>query len=121
VLNRFGEFFRDVTSIDAISGDDLTRFVVTLKRDHKLGANTVLHNPYASTGLRRSHGAALDGAQVARNYNALSGSRDRRSRQAGLGEDPFVIETSPAPRKAPARETVSSRKARLVRRPLGRH
>src|SRR6266481_2890160 len=37
VLNRFGEFFRDCISIDAISGDDLTRFVVTLKKDHGLG------------------------------------------------------------------------------------
>src|SRR5580658_5955472 len=37
VLNRFGEFFRDCVSIDAISGDDLTRFVVTLKKDHGLG------------------------------------------------------------------------------------
>ena len=44
VLNRFGEFFRDRASIDAVSGEDLTRFVVALKRDHKLGANTILHN-----------------------------------------------------------------------------
>jgi len=42
VLNRFGEFFCDVTSIDAISGDDLMRFVVALKRDHKLGANPLV-------------------------------------------------------------------------------
>jgi hypothetical protein len=32
VLKRFGEFFRDSVSIDAISGDDLTCFVVTLKK-----------------------------------------------------------------------------------------
>ena len=32
VLNRFGEFFRDTVSIDAISDDDLTRFVVALKK-----------------------------------------------------------------------------------------
>jgi integrase/recombinase XerD len=44
VLNRFGEFFRDSSSIDAISSDDLTRFVVTLKKDHGLGSNTILHN-----------------------------------------------------------------------------
>jgi hypothetical protein len=37
VLNRFAEFFRERYSIDAISSDDLTRFVVVLKRDHKLG------------------------------------------------------------------------------------
>jgi hypothetical protein len=33
VLSRFGEFFRDCVSIDEITGDDLTRFVVTLKKD----------------------------------------------------------------------------------------
>ena len=251
VLNRFGEFFRDITSIDAISGDDLTRFVVALKRDHKLGANTVLHNavivaqflkrhgrggitrelqlperitflpkeyreedlgrffeaifdservlfstflltgfreqevmylfwsdinlqlqtvrvtakpelgfypkrceerqipaaaelpvrislayrksgaaharslqshrqacrprshkvrskdlsfhlcdPYASTGLRRSHGATLDGAHVARNDNALSGAGDRRSRQVGSGKDPHGGEDEPGVAKS---------------------
>jgi hypothetical protein len=63
VLNRFGEFFRDRSSIDAISGDDLTRFVVTLKKDHGLGSNTILHNAViiaqfssamGGTGSRRS-------------------------------------------------------------------
>ena len=251
VLNRFGEFFRDITSIDAISGDDLTRFVVALKRDHKLGANTVLHNavivaqflkrhgrggitrelqlperitslpkeyreedlgrffeasydaervlfstflltgfreqevmylfwsdinlqlqtvrvtakpelgfypkrceerqipaaaelpvrislayrksgaaharslqshrqacrprsrkvrskdlsfhlrdPYAPTGLRRSHGATLDGTQVARNDNALSGASDRCSRQVGSGKDPHDGEDEPGAPKS---------------------
>ena len=38
------EFFRDRNSIDAISGDDLTRFVVSLKKDHVLGSNTIPHN-----------------------------------------------------------------------------
>jgi len=56
VLNRFGEFFRDITSIDAISGDDLTRFVVALKRDHKLGANTVLHNAIIVAQFLKRHG-----------------------------------------------------------------
>ena len=42
--NRFVDFFHDRVSIDAISADDLTRFVVTLKRDHGLGSNTILHN-----------------------------------------------------------------------------
>jgi len=56
VLNRFGEFFRDITSIDAISGDDLTRFVVALKRDHKLGANTVLHNAVIVAQFLKRHG-----------------------------------------------------------------
>jgi len=44
VLERFLDFFHDHASIDAISADDLTRFVVTLKRDHGLGSNTILHN-----------------------------------------------------------------------------
>src|SRR5580658_7491627 len=44
VLNRFGDFFRDYATIEAISNDDLTRFVVALKRDHKLAANSIIHN-----------------------------------------------------------------------------
>ena len=56
VLNRFGEFFRDTVSIDAISDDDLTRFVVALKRDHKLGANTVLHNAVIVAQFLKRHG-----------------------------------------------------------------
>lgn len=56
VLNRFGEFFRDRASIDAISSEDLTRFVVTLKRDHKLGANTILHNAVIVAQFLKRHG-----------------------------------------------------------------
>jgi integrase len=56
VLNRFGEFFRDRSSIDAISGEDLTRFVVALKRDHKLGANTILHNAVIVAQFLKRHG-----------------------------------------------------------------
>ena len=44
VLERFLDFFHDRASIDAISADDLTRFVVTLKKVHGLGSNTILHN-----------------------------------------------------------------------------
>jgi integrase len=44
VFERFLDFFHDRASIDAISADDLTRFVVTLKRDYGLGSNTILHN-----------------------------------------------------------------------------
>ena len=44
VLERFLEFFQSRESIDQISSDDLTRYVIALKKDHKLGANTVLHN-----------------------------------------------------------------------------
>jgi len=44
VLDRFLEFFRDCQSLDQIAADDLTRYVIALKKDHELGANTVLHN-----------------------------------------------------------------------------
>jgi len=44
VLERFLEFFQNRESIDQISSDDLTRYVIALKKDHNLGANTVLHN-----------------------------------------------------------------------------
>jgi integrase len=56
VLNRFSEFFRDCVSIDAISGDDLTRFVVTLKKDHGLGSNTILHNAVIVAQFLKRHG-----------------------------------------------------------------
>jgi integrase len=44
VLGRFVEFFRDKESIDQIGADDLTRYIIALKKDHNLGANTILHN-----------------------------------------------------------------------------
>jgi integrase len=44
VLGRFLEFFCDRNAVDAISSEDLTRFLVSLKKDHALGANTILHN-----------------------------------------------------------------------------
>ena len=56
MLNRFGEFFRDHSSIDALSGDDLARFVVTLKRDHGLGSNTILHNAVIVAQFLKRHG-----------------------------------------------------------------
>jgi hypothetical protein len=56
VLNRFGGFFRDCVSIDTISGDDLTRFVVTLKKDHGLGSNTILHNAVIVAQFLKRHG-----------------------------------------------------------------
>src|ERR1700690_3494723 len=56
VLNRFGEFFRDRSSIDAISSDDLTRFVVVLKKDHGLGSNTILHNAVIIAQFLKRHG-----------------------------------------------------------------
>ena len=56
MLDRFGEFFRDCVSIDAISGDDLTRFVVTLKKDHGLGSNTILHDAVIVAQFLKRHG-----------------------------------------------------------------
>jgi len=44
VLERFLEFFEDRESTDQITRDDLTRYVIALKKDHNLGANTILHN-----------------------------------------------------------------------------
>ena len=44
VLERFVEFFRDKESIDQIGAEDLTRYIIALKKDHNLGANTILHN-----------------------------------------------------------------------------
>ena len=55
MLNRFGEFFGDVTSIDVIPGDELTRFAVALTRDHKRGPNTVRHNAERSTSHPKDH------------------------------------------------------------------
>src|SRR6266404_2318726 len=56
VLNRFLDFFRDRDSIDAISGDDLTGFVVSLKKDHGLGSNTILHNAVIIAQFLKRHG-----------------------------------------------------------------
>lgn len=44
VLGRFVEFFSDRESIDQIGADELTRYIIALKKDHGLGANTILHN-----------------------------------------------------------------------------
>jgi hypothetical protein len=38
VLGRFVEFFSDRESIDQIGADDLTRYIIALKKDHGLGA-----------------------------------------------------------------------------------
>ena len=56
VLERFLDFFRDRDSIDAITSDDLTRFVVTLKKDHGLGSNTILHNAVIVAQFLKRHG-----------------------------------------------------------------
>jgi integrase len=44
VLERFLEFFKDHQTIDQINSDDLTCYIIALKKDHSLGANTILHN-----------------------------------------------------------------------------
>src|SRR5690242_6390440 len=36
--------------------DDLTRFVVTLKKDHGLGSNTILHNAVIVAQILKRHG-----------------------------------------------------------------
>jgi integrase/recombinase XerD len=56
VLKRFGDFFRDYATIEAISNDDLTRFVVALKRDHKLAANSIIHNAVIVAQFLKHHG-----------------------------------------------------------------
>jgi integrase len=56
VLKRFLDFFRDRDSIDTISGDDLTRFVVSLKKDHGLGSNTILHNAVIIAQFHKRNG-----------------------------------------------------------------
>jgi len=70
VLNRFGEFFRDCGSIDAISGDDLTRFVVTLKKDHGLGSNTIRTTRSSSRSFSRVMGGA--GSRESCRYRSAS-------------------------------------------------
>ena len=56
VLERFVEFFRDKESIDQIGVDDLTRYIIALKKDHNLGANTVLHNAIIVAQFFKRHG-----------------------------------------------------------------
>ena len=56
VLKRFLDYFRDRDSIDAISADDLTGFVVCLKKDHSLGSNTILHNAVIIAQFLKRHG-----------------------------------------------------------------
>lgn len=44
MLTRFVEFFRDRESIGQIDAEDLTRHIISLKKEHNLGANTLLHD-----------------------------------------------------------------------------
>ena len=55
-MKRYGRLWKRPGTIDAISGDDLTRFVVTLKRDHGLGSNTILHNAVIVAQFLKRHG-----------------------------------------------------------------
>jgi integrase/recombinase XerD len=66
VLDRFVEFFRDKESIDQIGSDDLTRYIIALKKDHNLGANTILHNAIivAQFFKRQGRGGITRGLQL---------------------------------------------------------
>ena len=44
VLNRFLEYFSDTATVKTITSDDLSHFMVFLKRKHKLDNNSVIHN-----------------------------------------------------------------------------
>jgi len=44
VLNRFLDFFSDRTTARSITPDDLNRFMVYLKKKHRLDNNSVIHN-----------------------------------------------------------------------------
>ena len=44
VLNRFLDFFPDKTNAQDISTDDLDQFMVFLKKKHRLGNNSIIHN-----------------------------------------------------------------------------
>ena len=66
VLDRFVEFFRDKESIDQIGAEDLTRYIIALKKDHNLGANTILHNAIivAQFFKRQGRGGITRGLQL---------------------------------------------------------
>jgi integrase len=66
VLERFLEFFRDKESIDQIGAEDLTRYIIALKKDHNLGANTILHNAIivAQFFKRQGRGGITRGLQL---------------------------------------------------------
>jgi integrase len=66
VLNRFVEFFLDKESIDQIGADDLTRYIIALKKEHNLGANTILHNAIivAQFFKRQGRGGITRGLQL---------------------------------------------------------
>jgi site-specific recombinase XerD len=66
VLGRFVEFFRDKESIDQIGPEDLTRYIIALKKDHNLGANTILHSAIivAQFFKRQGRGGITRGLQL---------------------------------------------------------
>jgi len=66
VLDRFIEFFRNKESIDQIGADDLTSYLIALKKDHNLGANTILHNAIivAQFFKRQGRGGITRGLQL---------------------------------------------------------
>jgi integrase len=84
VLERFLEFFQDRESIDQITRDDLTRYVIALKKDHNLGANTVLHNAIIVAQLfkRAGRSGITRGLQLPERITPLP----REYREADLGK-----------------------------------
>src|SRR5439155_16386908 len=73
VLDRFVEFFRDKESIDQIGPEDLTRYIIALKKDHNLGANTILHNAIivAQFFKRQGRGGITRGLQLPKRITPL--------------------------------------------------
>jgi len=66
VLDRFVEFFRDKESIDQIGPEDLARYIIALKKEHNLSANTILHNAIivAQFFKRQGRGGITRGLQL---------------------------------------------------------
>ncbi len=56
VLTRFLEFFKDRQAIEQITKEDLTSYIISLKKDHNLGANTILHNAVIVAQFFKRHG-----------------------------------------------------------------
>lgn len=94
VLKRFLDYFRDRDSIDAISADDLTGFVVSLKKDHSLGSNTILHSVLRCgtclvryVSAQRFPGTGSDVHELERRkFRVAHSSRDRKTEPRILPE-----------------------------------
>jgi hypothetical protein len=94
VLKRFGEFFQECSSIDAISCEDLTRLVVALKRDHKLGANTVLHNAVIVAQFLKRHGRSRITRELQLRERITSLPRNIGKTTSGSSSKPATIRSA---------------------------